>query len=266
MAATFDPSRQLDLYFRVNRVGSKTLNFVDSNGSAYTISGNTFQFILKDALGNGIFTLTSGNGLTVSTSSIAIAVTANQTNIAPAGYVWELYLSNLGKTWLSGNAYFHTGVFDGVTSTSSITIADADTVTITITDSVAISAASQSEVNTGTATGVYVSPATLQDKDDTAVALTDAATIDITGPKHTLTTSTGRTFTISHAGDDIVIEITLNETSATMTMPAGTKCWSEGTASGGNTFSMAGVSGDIYIVSIIKIGSNYYCACSNSNR
>ena len=81
-------------------------------------------------------------------------------------------------------------------------------------------AATQSEVNTGTATSVYVSPSTLQDRDDTAVALTDAATIDITGPKHTLSCSLGRTFTISHAGDDIVLVITLSATSATFTFPA----------------------------------------------
>ena len=70
--------------------------------------------------------------------------------------------------------------------------------------------ASQSQVNTGTATGVYVSPSTLQDKDDTEVALVDGATIDITGPKHTLATATGRTFTNSHTGDNGVIEITLS--------------------------------------------------------
>ena len=266
MAATFDPSRQLDLYFRVNRVGSKTFNFVDSNGSAYTINGNTFQFILKDHLGNGIFTLTSGNGLTIGTSSVTVAVTAAQTNIAPAGYVWELYLSNLEKTWLSGNAYFHTGVFDGVTSTSSITIADADTVTVTVTDSLAVSGATQNQVNTGTATGVYVSPSTLQDKDDTAVALVDGATIDITGPKHTLTTATGRTFTISHAGDNGVIDVTLNAASATFTFPAGWKCISEGQASGTNSMALSGTSGDVYNWVWYKVGSLYRIVSKNLYR
>jgi hypothetical protein len=258
MPASFDPSRQLDLYFRVNRVGSKVFNFVDSNGSAYTINGNTFQFILKDALGNGIFTLTSGNGLTIGTSSVTVAVTANQTNIAPAGYVWELYLSNLGKTWLSGNAYFHSGVFDGVTSTSSITIDDADTVTVTISDSSGVSAATQSEVNTGTETAKYVSPATLQDRDDMAVALVDGATIDLTGPKHTLSTATGRTFTISHAGDCIIIDVTLSATSATFTFPATATCVYAGTASGDNTLAVTGAtSGDHIMIGIIKVGSNY---------
>lgn len=128
------------------------------------------------------------------------------------------------------------------------------------------SEATQSQVNTGTATEVYVSPSTLQDKDDTAVALVDGATIDITGPKHTLTTATGRTFTISHAGDNGVIEITLNAASATMTFPAAWKCWSEGVASGNNTLGLSGTSGDVYVLPWIKVDSRYYVASKNSNR
>lgn len=102
--------------------------------------------------------------------------------------------------------------------------------------------------------------------DAPAVALTDAATIDITGPKHTLTTATSRTFTISHAGDEGVIEITLNAASATMTFPAAWKVISEGTASGANTVGLSGTSGDIYILAWIKIGSNYTVVAKNRNR
>lgn len=127
-------------------------------------------------------------------------------------------------------------------------------------------AATQTEVNAGTATGVYVSPSTLQDKDDTAVALSDGATIDITGPKHTLSTATGRTFTISHAGDNGVIEITLSAASATMTFPAAWKCWAEGVASGNNTLGLSGTSGDVYVLAWVKVGSNYYVASKNSTR
>lgn len=129
-----------------------------------------------------------------------------------------------------------------------------------------VSAATQSEVNTGTSTTTYVSPSTLQDKDDTAVALVDGATIDITGPKHTLSTATGRTFTISHPGDNGVIEITLSATSATMTFPASWKGISEGIASGTNTVGLSGTSGDVYVLAWIKIGSNYTVASKNRNR
>ena len=120
------------------------------------------------------------------------------------------------------------------------------------------SEASQSQVNTGTATGVYVSPSTLQDRDDDVLALVDGATIDITGPKHTLSTSTGRTFTISHTGDCIIIDVTLSATSATFTFPDTALCVFAGTASGDNTLAVTGATSGVHImIGIIKSGSNY---------
>jgi hypothetical protein len=145
-----------------------------------------------------------------------------------------------------------------------ITNEDGEIVVTTENNSDSVSAASQAEVNTGTETAKYVSPATLQDKDDTAVALVDGATIDITGPKHTLSTALGRTFTISHAGDDIVLVITLSATSATFTFPAAALCVADGTASGDNTLVITGAtSGDKHVVAIIKVGSSYYVASKN---
>jgi hypothetical protein len=255
-AVTFDPSRQLDLYFRVNRAGSKTLTFSEN------ISANTYQVLIKDYFGNTIKTLTSGAGLTVSGTTIVIAPTADHTNIPPAEYYWELYLTNLGVTWLNGKAFLHTGIFDGVTESTTVTITTSgDDVTVTLSSSPPV--ATQSEVNTGSETGKYVSPATLQDLDDTAVALVDGATIDLTGPKHTLSTALGRTFTISHAGDGIVLVVTLTATSATMTFPAAALCMSEGTSSGDNTCALSGVSGDKYVFVIMKVGSSYYVSAKN---
>ena len=130
-----------------------------------------------------------------------------------------------------------------------------------------VSAATQSEMNAGTASTVYATPATIQDKDDTAVALTDGATIDITGPKHTLTTSTGRTFTISHLGDDIVLVITLSATSATFTFPASALCIADGVASGDNTLIITGAtSGDKHLVAIAKVGSTYFVGSKNCGQ
>ncbi len=121
-----------------------------------------------------------------------------------------------------------------------------------------LDAATQAQVNAGTATGVYVDPAKLQDKDDDAVALTDGATIDITGPKHTLSTALGRTFTISHAGDHGTIDILLSATSATFTFPATALCVYAGSGSGDNTLIVTGVtSGDHIMVGWIKQGSYY---------
>jgi len=96
------------------------------------------------------------------------------------------------------------------------------------------------------------------------VALTDAATMDISSTKQTLTSSSAtRTFTISYVGDDSTIEVILNTTSATYTFPATALCVSEGVASGDNLLVLAGVSGDKYIIGIKKIGSAYYVVAKN---
>lgn len=113
--------------------------------------------------------------------------------------------------------------------------------------------------NTALATALSLKQALL----NAATALVDGATIDLTAIKHTLSTAASRTFTISYTGDDITLEVTLTATSATQTFPSGSLCVSEGTASGDNLLTMAGVSGDKYIIAIKKIGSAYYVVCKN---
>lgn len=97
-----------------------------------------------------------------------------------------------------------------------------------------------------------------------ATAITDASTMDIAAMKNTLTTSSGtRTFTISYTGDDITLEITLNTTSSVLTFPATALTVSDGAASGNNTCTLEGVSGDKYMIAIKKIGSAYYVVSKN---
>lgn len=99
---------------------------------------------------------------------------------------------------------------------------------------------------------------------NSATAITNAATMDITAIKNTLSTSSAtRTFTISYTGDDIILEVTLSATASTFTFPATSLCVSEGIASGDNTCALSGVSGDKYIIAIKKIGSAYYVVCKN---
>lgn len=101
-------------------------------------------------------------------------------------------------------------------------------------------------------------------KSSPVATLTDAATVDIASKNQTLVTSDAtKTFTISYIGDDSTLEVTLNAASATFTFPATALCISEGTASGDNTLSLSGVSGDKYIIGIKKIGSAYYVASKN---
>ncbi len=97
-----------------------------------------------------------------------------------------------------------------------------------------------------------------------SVALVNSATMDLTSAKHTLSTSSAtRTFTISYTGDDITLIVTLSAVSSTFTFPATSLCVSEGVATGNNTFPLAGVSGDKYVIGVKKVGSDYYVACKN---
>jgi hypothetical protein len=74
---------------------------------------------------------------------------------------------------------------------------------------------------------------------NSAIALVDASTMDLTETKHTLASSSAtRTFTISYTGDDITLEVTLSNTAATYTFPAAALCVSEGVASGDNTLDL----------------------------
>ncbi len=94
--------------------------------------------------------------------------------------------------------------------------------------------------------------------------LVDQSTIDIPATKCTLASSAAtRTFTISYAGDYITIELTLSAITSVLTFPATALCVSEGMASGDNTCTINGVSGDKYIIAIEKIGSNYYVVAKN---
>lgn len=99
---------------------------------------------------------------------------------------------------------------------------------------------------------------------NSATALTDAASMDLTAIKHTLTTSSAtRTFTISYTGDDITLIVTLNAVTSTFTFPAGSLTVSEGVASGDNTCVISGASGDKYVIAIKKVGSVYYVVAKN---
>lgn len=100
---------------------------------------------------------------------------------------------------------------------------------------------------------------------NSAVALVDGASIDLTAIKHTLTTASSRTFTITYTGDDIAMRVTLNATSSVFTFPAGTKCInSNGSASGDNTCALSGTSGSTYVFAIKNWGGGVYTVVSKN--
>lgn len=142
-SATFDPSKRLDLYFRINRDGSKRFIFFDTNGNEFDITGISFELLIRDYPGAKpkVISMTSGAGLEIPVYEINIldvSVTADQTLLNEGEFYWELYLINEKRTWLSGKAFFHNGEFDGVENdTESLTIIqNGETIQITVQGSV----------------------------------------------------------------------------------------------------------------------------------
>lgn len=265
---SFDPARKLNLYFRVARDGSKTFSFVDTNGADYDISGHSFEIQIKykSTFSDNVISFANGDLTRPNNYSFTVPMTVLKSTVAATEYYWQLNVTlpdTSARTWLTGSAIFHNGEFDGVTETTSFTIDESAGITLTINDTVSPIASTQSQVNAGAASG-YVNPLTLKNKDGDSVILTDAATIDLTSDKHTLSTATGRTFTNSFIGDFIVLNITLSATSATFTFPIGYLCSFAGIASGDNTLVIIGAtSGDLISVGILKNGSQYLVAAQN---
>lgn len=140
-AATFDPSRRLDIHFRIKRVGSKKFIFVDEDGAAIDISTFAFALYIREYAGarTNTISLTVGSGLTVGGSGnneLTASFTVANTTVNEKEYYWELYKGLTSKTYLSGKAFAHNGVFDGVSNDSeSVTITDeTDTVTVVLSD------------------------------------------------------------------------------------------------------------------------------------
>ena len=128
-------------------------------------------------------------------------------------------------------------------------------------------------VNNADAVGEFVgnkgtgatSDSTKQDLIITETALVDAATIDIAQQNNTLATSRSTiTFTISNTATFISLTITLTGTSLVLTFPASSLCvGSSGTASGDNTCTLTGTSGDVYEIAIKKRVSTYSVVAKN---
>jgi hypothetical protein len=100
---------------------------------------------------------------------------------------------------------------------------------------------------------------------NTATALSDGSSISITGVKHTLTTTQSAiTFSDSWVGDFTTISVTFTQTSAVWTFPAGALCVVDGVASGDNTATVTGTSGDKIVLSIWDVdGTTYHVITKN---
>jgi len=136
--ATFDPAKDLTLYFRCNRAGSKDFVFTYTDGSAYSFVYDELELHIYKNQGakKKLISLTHVEGITLSQNTVTVEITKAQSNIQEGEYYWELYRTDLEKTWLCGDAIFHNGKFDGVEETTeTITIdIDGDDVNITVQD------------------------------------------------------------------------------------------------------------------------------------
>lgn len=138
---TSDPSKKIKWYFRINRDGLKTFLVFDNTGAAKVLTGYVPVINFKRREGEANFLqLAIGSGITSVAGGWAVALTKVQAaTFREMTYFVELVITQGGleRNWISGDAVFHNGRFDGVTTdSSSLTVYDdGGTVSISLTES-----------------------------------------------------------------------------------------------------------------------------------
>ena len=116
--SSFDPSRQVELKFRINAWQSKTFEFLEDGVSdGVDITNWQFEFFLKRFPGDRlkILSLTNNNGLeftVYTTNELFVTITAAQSSIEEGQYYWELRRRDIDRPWLNGWANFSFGPQD----------------------------------------------------------------------------------------------------------------------------------------------------------
>jgi len=127
MKATFDPSVNLDLYFRKGRNGNKTLNFFNTDGSEYDLTGIPFEFRAPFAV-----------VVNVVDNTIELSF-ADSEVINRERYFWQLVNTATVKTWLCGTAFFTSDLSANVSDSEDIVInLNGETINITISDTASL--------------------------------------------------------------------------------------------------------------------------------
>lgn len=138
VAITADPTRELTIYFRINRDGTLIFDFRDLNGLPFDLSAYSIvvNFKRRKSDSTNFLQVTP----TISSNIASLTLTKSQSaTFREQTFFWEMVRtkSGLEKNWLTGDAIFHNGKFDGVTNSGQIFINSFDDmVQITITDEV----------------------------------------------------------------------------------------------------------------------------------
>lgn len=117
-AATFDKSRELNLYARIGETGVPiTLTFVNEDLTPHPIASYNFKLRVKRRpfSTDYLFELGIGSGLTiVDTNKLQIELNYAQSLQKEDTYFYTLYSEDEDHTWLNGAFPMFKGIFDGV--------------------------------------------------------------------------------------------------------------------------------------------------------
>jgi len=139
-AATFDKSRELNLYARIGETGVPiTLNFVNEDLTNHAIASYDFKLRVKRRpfSTDYLFELGIGSGLTiVDTNKLQIELNYAQSLQKEDTYFYTLYSEDEDHTWLNGAFPMFKGIFDGVANEVNQVVVSSlgNSVTVTISN------------------------------------------------------------------------------------------------------------------------------------
>jgi len=120
---TCDPAKNLDLYFRKRRAGSKEFIFKNSDGTNHNLT-DTFEFRSGFPV-----------DLTVLDNKITFDIDEEQSDTKNDSYFWELVNTVTKRTWLCGTSYLTQGNSAEEDEQITITIdLEGETVEVTINE------------------------------------------------------------------------------------------------------------------------------------
>lgn len=139
-AATFDKSRELNLYARIGETGVPiTLTFVNEDLTPHAIASYDFKLRVKRRpfSTDYLFELSVGSGLTIiDTNKLEIGLTYAQSLQKEDTYFFTLYSEDEDHTWLNGAFPMFKDVFDGVANEENQVVVSSlgNEVTVTISN------------------------------------------------------------------------------------------------------------------------------------